>query len=364
MHLVDAGFEVVVVEARDRVGGRVWSVDVDGFDRPVELGPVLVPDDEPLVEALGAASVDTVPFDGVVEARTPEGVAVAIPPTGDEAVDAARSWAEAATADVSLAAALVGSGTVPMPAVPGADGLSPAAWLAHTIASGVQPATGATTNRVSARTAPTTAFPPGSRLVTGRLSDLLEALADRVDIAVSSVVTRVAYDDRRVSLRLDSGESVTVDRAIVTVPLGVLKSDTLRFSPALPYAHQHAIATLETGAVDVVWLRFDEAFWRSGPGDDGAAASDQARPDRPARRAHGRRHEPRGRRVARRRARDRRGDPRRGHRGDAGASTGVARRSGVPDRDPRRSRALRHSARLTATSSAVIATKITSTSAQ
>lgn len=276
VHLVDAGFEVVVVEARDRVGGRVWSVDVDGFDRPVELGPVLVPDDEPLVEALGAASVDTVPFDGVVEARTPEGVAVAIPPTGDEAVDAARSWAEAATSDVSLAAALVGSGTVPMSAVPGADGLSPAAWLAHTIASGVQPATGATTNRVSARTAPTTAFPPGSRLVTGRLSDLLEALADRVDIAVSSVVTRVAYDDRRVSLRLDSGESVTVDRAIVTVPLGVLKSDTLRFSPALPYAHQHAIAKLETGAVDVVWLRFDEAFWRSGSGDDGAAASDQA----------------------------------------------------------------------------------------
>ena len=26
----------------------------------------------------------------------------------------------------------------------------------------------------------------------------------------------------------------------------------------------------------MVWLRFDEAFWRSGSGDDGAAASDQA----------------------------------------------------------------------------------------
>ena len=62
-----------------------------------------------------------------------------------------RSWADAADpTDVSLAAALVGSGTVPMSTAPGADGLSPAAWLAHTIASGVQPATGATTNRVSA----------------------------------------------------------------------------------------------------------------------------------------------------------------------------------------------------------------------
>ena len=107
--------------------------------------------------------------------------------------------------------------------------------------------------------------------MTGRLSDLLDALADRVDIAVSSVVTRVAYDDRRVSLRLDSGESLTADRAIVTVPLGVLKSDTLRFSPVLPFAHQRAITRLETGTVDVVWLRFEEAFWRTGsPADAGA----------------------------------------------------------------------------------------------
>ena len=139
---------------------------------------------------------------------------------------------------------------------------------------------GRTSNLASARSAPTTAFPPGSRIASGRLSDLLDEIADRVDIAVSSAVTLVTYDDERVSLRLDRGESVTVDRAIVTLPLGVLKSDTPRFSPALPYAHQHAIAVLETGAVDVVWLRFEEAFWRAGadggtsgdgPGGDGIA---------------------------------------------------------------------------------------------
>ena len=255
--LVDAGFEVVVLEARTRVGGRVWSVDADGFDRSVELGPVLLPDDEPLTEALAAASVDLVPFDAAVQARTATGQAVPIPATGDDAVEAARTWADAQPdpGGVSLAAALVGSGTVPMSATPGDGGVSPADWLAHTITSGVEPATGAPTSRVAAPTAPTSPFPPGARLVAGRLTDLLDALADRVDLAVSSVVTRIAYDDRRVSLRLDSGESLTADRAIVTVPLGVLKSDALRFSPALPYAHQHAISTLQTGVVDVVWLQ-------------------------------------------------------------------------------------------------------------
>ncbi len=100
------------------------------------------------------------------------------------------------------------------------------------------------------------------RLVTGRLADYVDALAASVDVAVSSVVTRIAYDDRRVSLRLDSGESLTVDRAIVTVPLGVLKTDTLRFSPALPLLHQRAISVLGMGVVDIVWLRFESAFWR------------------------------------------------------------------------------------------------------
>ncbi|MDR6905279.1 putative NAD/FAD-dependent oxidoreductase [Agromyces sp. 3263] len=279
--LVDAGFEVVVLEARNRVGGRVWSVDADGFDRSVELGPVLLPDDEPLTEALAAASVDTAPFEAVVGARTGSGDTVPIPPTGDDAVEAALTWADAQSdpGGISLADALVGSGVVPMPATPGADGLSPADWLAHTITSGVEPATGAPTSRVAAPTAPTSPFPPGARLVTGRLADLLDALADRVDLAVSSVVTRIAYDDRRVSLRLDSGESLTADRAIVTVPLGVLKSDALRFSPALPYAHQHAIATLQTGVVDVVWLRFDRAFWRTGSAEGQVPAAIDAHPD-------------------------------------------------------------------------------------
>jgi monoamine oxidase len=70
-------------------------------------------------------------------------------------------------------------------------------------------------------------------------------------------------------MRLDSGESLNVDRVVVTVPLGVLKTDTLRFSPSLPLMHQRAIARLGVGLVDTVWLRFESAFWRtddSGPG--------------------------------------------------------------------------------------------------
>jgi monoamine oxidase len=261
--LVDVGFEVVVLEARDRMGGRIDSVDAAGFDQSIELGAVFVGGNGALLDGLVEASVFTRPFPGVVEARTPEGVTVPIPATGPDAIAAAQAWAATQSADVSLATALVDAGVLPMSTIPDATGVSPADWLVHTIGSGVEPATGATTNQLSADGIDLARFDEPRRLVTGRLADYVDALAASVDVAISSVVTRIAYDDRRVSLRLDSGESLTVDRAIVTVPLGVLKTDTLRFSPALPLLHQRAISVLGMGVVDTVWLRFESAFWRA-----------------------------------------------------------------------------------------------------
>ena len=153
------------LRGRRRRGARSAWADACGRSTPTgstgpsSSGPCSCPTTSRWSRPSAAASVDTAPFDGVVEARTAEGVAGRHPADRRRGRGRRAIWAEAATADVSLAAALVGSGTVPMPTVPGADGLSPAAWLAHAITSGVQPATGATTNRVSARTAPTDGVP-------------------------------------------------------------------------------------------------------------------------------------------------------------------------------------------------------------
>jgi monoamine oxidase len=50
---------------------------------------------------------------------------------------------------------------------------------------------------------------------------------------------------------------------VVTVPLGVLKRDVLRFSPALPPDRRAAIERLGFGRYEKVALRFDEPFWRA-----------------------------------------------------------------------------------------------------
>ncbi|MFC3273561.1 FAD-dependent oxidoreductase [Agromyces mediolanus] len=265
--LQDEGFEVIVVEARTRIGGRIDSVEDAAFGRPVELGPLFVDDDEELTALLSASDVATEPFSSSTRTRAADGTVLEVPATGPDALARAHEWALAQDVDRSLADALRASGASELPP----EGL---AWLQHSIRTGVEPLTGAGATLVSGRTDLAGLAETSRRLVTGRLADVTDRLADGLDVAAGSAVTRVTITDRRVGLRLDSGESVAADRAIVAVPLGVLQSDAFAFEPALPAAHQEAIDVLRTGALDLVWLRFEEAFWREPTPAEGKTAAD------------------------------------------------------------------------------------------
>ncbi|MCP2369873.1 hypothetical protein BJ978_000549 [Agromyces terreus] len=277
--LADEGFEVLVIEARERIGGRVESVDDDAFGGTVELGTWFIQNDDDLLGALAGASVTTTAVGGVAAVRRPDGTPVEPSPVGIDALEQAHAWAEGRPHDVPVATALLGAGMIPMSETPGDDGVSPAAWLRHALTSGLQPLTGSTPTVVSAQQ-----FDPARlvdplaevRVPAEPIADVFAPLAEGLDLVLSSAVSRIAYDDERVSLRLDTGESINVDRAVVTLPLGVLKTDQVRFEPALPRPQQHAIAQIGMGVVDVVWLAFDEPFWRS---DAAAEADAAAEPD-------------------------------------------------------------------------------------
>jgi len=58
VHLRDAGFSVIVLEARDRVGGRLWTNEIDG--QLFEIGGQWVsPDQNVLLETLAELGLDT-----------------------------------------------------------------------------------------------------------------------------------------------------------------------------------------------------------------------------------------------------------------------------------------------------------------
>jgi monoamine oxidase len=268
--LADAGYEVLVIEAQDRVGGRIRTVDSDSWPLPVELGATFAfAEDE---DALTTADVQTIPFPTTVETRSATGTPVPLTPEPAAAVAAAVTWAQAQPADESLRNALTDSGAAPIPlpsptdaaATPtpdAADTVSAVTLLEHYLDVVVGGKTGATPEELSAQAGFTAVAPDELRLVTGGYQGLVaEALKD-IDVLAKSPVVRVRYGDDGVGLRFGTGESLSVDRVILTVPVGVLRAEVIEFDPALPTATLDAVEQLRMGAIETVWLRYEEPFW-------------------------------------------------------------------------------------------------------
>ena len=93
---------------------------------------------------------------------------------------------------------------------------------------------------------------------------LAERLAQGLAIRLNTVVTRVRHGRNGVIVATDGGE-FRADAAIVTVPLGVLKSGAMAFEPALPQAKRNAIRRLGVGCLAKLALFYDEPFWPREP---------------------------------------------------------------------------------------------------
>jgi monoamine oxidase len=236
--IVQAGHEAVVLEARDRVGGRVWSQElVPGDPRTViERGAEFVLDGYDLMRAvldeLGLGLADTVMSYYQREYRVPD-------PAGQAAGQTPGGAVAGCAAAVAAAAASAAPGTPLAGVVAGWEG-SPAlaAYLSRVeVTSGV----GAGVLAASAVSDITAGF--GGRpswRVAGGNQRVARELAARLGTSVvrrSSPVRSIEQDHAGVRVRTDDGEAAG-DAAIVAVPMAVLRG--LPFSPPLPEAHRRA----------------------------------------------------------------------------------------------------------------------------
>jgi monoamine oxidase len=246
--LADADLSVTVFEARDRVGGRTLSQIDDEWPMPVQLGGWLLPalaegedisrDEQDLPETIDLASALWRTADGDIE------------PVTNAPLDAAIAAAQALPTDVSLTESLVLGGADP-------EEPSIAALLAYLATT-----SGADSDTVSSW------FPPAlpsadRRAVTGDFGARITEMLEGAQLTLSSPVTRIAYDESGVSLRLGTGESTSFDRVVITVPLGVLQTEGIEFAPPLPFSHRGAINALGMGHIETIWLRYDEPFWET-----------------------------------------------------------------------------------------------------
>jgi monoamine oxidase len=100
----------------------------------------------------------------------------------------------------------------------------------------------------------------------GGYNQITDGLAQGLDIRLGKVVKTVRYGSDGVEVETSAG-SFVADKAVVTFPLGVLKQASVKFEPPLPESKQAAINRLAMGVLNKVYLKFPEVFWDEGCAD-------------------------------------------------------------------------------------------------
>jgi len=232
--LAAAGVEVVVLEARDRVGGRVWSQEL-GNGATVEMGAeFILPGNDTLlsyVDRFGLGLWEKGMLYGDRE------------PRGGIGVDAGAMHTAVATISEALQAAASGTSAAAL-----LDSLPLDLGASEAIRSRLEVSSAATADRVDATALAGVAAHSADICpsVAGGNQRVALSLAAELGSAVhlSSPVDRISWSDHRVVLT-GAGSEVTADRVVIAVPAGVL--DRIEFDPPLPEPLRAAYAAVGYG---------------------------------------------------------------------------------------------------------------------
>ncbi|MFJ4295535.1 flavin monoamine oxidase family protein [Curtobacterium sp. NPDC089689] len=267
--LVQGGRSVTVLEARDRIGGRTWTDDALGV--PVDLGASWIHgvDGNPLWELAPALGIDTVEF--TVGSFQFDGR-----PIGWHAPSGRRlTEAEAASFVADLHALDAALPEVVEHAPPPSTYASAVNAVLRDLridgdrAARVREYTAHRSEDLCG--APVTVLDahgldeehvPGDEVVFPRgYGQYARALAEGLDVRLSSVVRAVRQSPDGAAVELADGRVVTAAAVVVTVPLGVLQAGAVTFEPPLGPDVLDAMGRLGMGVYDKVFLRFPERFW-------------------------------------------------------------------------------------------------------
>ena len=275
-----SGHSVLVLEARDRIGGRIWTRHEPELSAPVELGAEFIHGDSPETSALlrqaRASAIDTSGehwslIGGRLQRRT-ESLLGKVRAAFEQAGVLSKP-------DISLEDFLASADARALPEearamarafVSGFDAADPRLVSLHSVAQEWR--SGGMLDSSQSRPL------GGYRTALLALSAALDG--SRVRLQLQTVVSTIRWSGRSVEVEgrwLGRPFRATARKAILTVPLGVLKAPAdaagaIKFEPALE-TKQAALAHLLSGPVLKVGLQFSRPFWEELEGGRYADAS-------------------------------------------------------------------------------------------
>jgi monoamine oxidase len=243
--LREAGLEVIVLEARARLGGRIHTLHEPGWPMPIEAGAEFVHGAPPrLMRVLALAGLETRPSRGSH-----------LLAEGGRLRRADRLWRE-----VQQLLAHVGGPERTVREYFDSPGWKRRTneeqrWMAAAFVEGFD---ALDLDRASLRAIAEESSGGAERIdrVVQGYGALVDWLAAGTRVVLRAPATRVLLRDGEVEVRTRR-RAWRARTAIVTLPLAVLQAGALQFRPALPPRKQQAIDGLAMGAVVKVALRLE-----------------------------------------------------------------------------------------------------------
>ncbi|MEB3122128.1 MAG: FAD-dependent oxidoreductase [Snowella sp.] len=256
------GHEVVVIEARERIGGRIWT-SLKWTDMPLDLGATWIHGTQgnpltTLAEQIKAKRLIT-SYDRTVTYNTS---GQALSKAEEVQMENLRKkvfrilkQTQNEEIDVSIRQAI-------QPLIRQLDKSSEAYRFINFILSAeIEQEYSGSTQSLSVQWYDSDkTFSGDDALFVQGFRVIPEFLAQGLNIELGQVVKEIRWDQSPIKVITQKAEFIA-DHIVVTLPLGVLQSKSVRFIPELPRTKQNAIAKLGMGVLNKCYLRFPEVFW-------------------------------------------------------------------------------------------------------
>lgn len=274
--LHDASFQVTLLESRDRIGGRVHTDYSFGF--PVDLGASWlhgVCKENPLAPVIGRLGLplyrtsgdNSVLYDHDLESyalfdmdgnQVPQGLVKKVGEAFERILEETDKVRQEIIEDMSILRAI----SIVLERKPELrlDG------IAHKVLQWylcrMEGWFAADADTISLKCWDQEELLPGGHgLMVRGYRPVINTLAKGLDIRLRHRVTKIMRRHNGVKITVEDGRTFIADAAIVAVPLGVLKSNSIKFDPRLPEWKEEAIADLGVGIENKIILHFENVFW-------------------------------------------------------------------------------------------------------
>jgi monoamine oxidase len=128
-------------------------------------------------------------------------------------------------------------------------------------------------------------YPGKHSILPGGMSSIIDILAMQTEVRFNTYVTKIDYTGDKVRIYATNSGDVPFDRScnachtntksieinenidfeadlvLITVPVSILKNNAIDFEPQLPEYKAGAIKNIQMGLMNKVYMKFDEVFW-------------------------------------------------------------------------------------------------------